>query len=467
MRAALNNVYFLNYDNEDFEAQRPEHLEEFNTLIAHCEKYLSTHKNPKTDVGRERLAIARQTLEQALADRAALMTFEPGAAAGKRPLLEALAEHSRGEVIDTGGETPDFVGGQMSQRFKVASGGKPAFFTKEERIDDNLKTKNPTAYETMVNGKGRMKHGDVVSNRNVGMSRMAKLLGVEDVLANSKNASMKVGDETHKGIVMEAARGKSASSFTRDEMRDADSGIFTGNLQRQLMSLQVLDTICAQADRHDGNFFISSTKGEDGKVKSLDSLQGIDNDMAFGSWSMDELNKTTKIVGGGANTAKGIKIADGTDMGYNTIPLMDKALADRIQALDVDTIRYHMADIITDPEQMNALLGRFEEMKSYVGTLKEQDGKPKDGDGTGAPRKTLLEPGDWGEESYDTLTEGMRADRFMDPKTTGNYVKALNYFMTPKTGKVNNSAVGAMAHFAEGGGDVFKKQKLLRNQTSG
>lgn len=51
----------------------------------------------------------------------------------------------------------------------------------------------------------------------------------------------------------------------------------TGNLQRQLVNLQVLDYITGQIDRHTNNYFIQ----EDESTGMLTGVTGIDNDFSI------------------------------------------------------------------------------------------------------------------------------------------------------------------------------------------
>ena len=276
----------------------------------------------------------------------------------------------------------------------------------------NLVIRLATANATTGNNlKNPLEEGESLnlSKRNVATSRLAELLGVGDLVAKSETAVLKDKDGTERsGNLMQKATGQEVTSFVVDQFRDqyaaerekyGYSGAvkMTGNLDdkvtpeflKSLMSLQVLDNLAAQEDRHSANYFAEIKDGKLGKV------QGIDNDFSFTSNTLD----SDRIGTHGKN------ILD--QEGNLTIPYMDKDLADRITALDEQVLRDVMADIL-EPWAIDALCTRFNKIKTAI--QKDQENNPNSG-------RYLAHDEDWAsQEVFDTLrngAEGMNATNYV------------------------------------------------------
>lgn len=208
-----------------------------------------------------------------------------------------------------------------------------------------------------------------MTRRNVATSRMAAILGLDDLIARSETAEIfdKATGTTINGNLMAKAKGECTADSYYSKLKknkpvfyvEANkptidiSATATGTFQRDMCSLQVLDDICGQVDRHDSNFLISTNnKGE------LSGLQGIDNDGSFGLNEHAESYKDKMY----AKSTYNIKT------GEMVLPYMDKKLADRIEALDSEIIKYSMKDLLTE-EEINMLLKRFDNVKKAIGTM--------------------------------------------------------------------------------------------------
>ena len=266
-----------------------------------------------------------------------------------------------------------------------------------------------------------MKEGESLnlSKRNVATSRLADLLGLGDLVAKSETATLADADGTSRsGNLMQTARGQEVKSFVVDqlidqyteEMAHTDS-IFTfqpfeanmddkvtPEFMQSLMSLQVLDNLAAQVDRHSANYFAEIKDGKLGRV------QGIDNDFSFTS-------NTLSWEEGGAggrigNYGKSILDQNG-DL---AVPYMVKTLADRITALDESVLRDVMADIL-EPWAIDALCIRFTKIKTAI----QKDQEKNSG-------RYLERDEDWGrQEVFDTLRSHVIEDD-RGQKASGNYV---------------------------------------------
>lgn len=246
----------------------------------------------------------------------------------------------------------------------------------------------------------RMKEGESLnlSKRNVATSRLADLLGLGDLVAKSETATLADADGTSRsGNLMQTARGQEVKSFVVDQFIDQYTGemahadnIFTfrpfeanmddkvtPEFMQSLMSLQVLDNLAAQVDRHAANYFAEIKDGKLGRV------QGIDNDFSFTSntLSWEEGGAGGRIGNHGKN------ILD--QNGDLVVPYMDKTLADRITALDESVLRDVMADIL-EPWAIDALCIRFTKIKRPFKRIRRKTpGAIWSGTRTGAGRKCL------------------------------------------------------------------------------
>lgn len=257
-----------------------------------------------------------------------------------------------------------------------------------------------------------------LSKRNVATSRLAELLGLGDLVARSETATLVDADgKSRSGNLMQTARGQEVKSFVVDQLIDQyteemahTDNIFTFHpfeanmddkvtpeFMQSLMSLQVLDNLAAQIDRHASNYFAEIKDGKLGRV------QGIDNDLSFTSETLDwEAGQTNRV----GHHGKNILDQDGNLM----VPYMDKALADRLTALDESVLRDVMADVL-EPRAIDALCIRFTKIKRAV----QKDQEKNSG-------RYLERDEDWGrQEVFDTLRNHIVEDD-RGEKDAGNYV---------------------------------------------
>lgn len=249
-----------------------------------------------------------------------------------------------------------------------------------------------------------------VSNRNVAASRLANLLGAGDLIVRSETATLRQSDGTEKkGILMQEAKGvqgqearqKIIGDAYHKHMKDGKEEDFngrenlknavTGEFQRSLADLQVLDGLMGQTDRHAGNYM---TQMKDGK---LTAVQGIDNDFSFG------LNKLTKGVGLHGRSPV-------NEDGEMKIPYMSEQLKDAILAVTEEQIRFALQDVL-EPEEIDACWKRVSSMQlAILLDLKNYE--------TNGGTYRYLKDDQWGE---DTLKEFM--------KDEGGYETYMGAFM--------------------------------------
>ena len=216
-----------------------------------------------------------------------------------------------------------------------------------------------------------------ISRRNVATTRIADLLGIGDVIARSRTA--KITDSAGNSMVgnlMEGAKGVVGSEALamRVDRKAIAYAQRTGNydvtkhnfdeygsemdfdqpvMQKGMTSLQVLDALCGQQDRHRENYLVELD--EEGNAIGL---KGIDNDFSFGRSDLDQASK-------GANRDLNSKLRDVVQQGQIVLPHMDKQLALNILALNDSTVKYALADLITQ-EEIDWFLRRLHDMQAAL-----------------------------------------------------------------------------------------------------
>ncbi len=277
-------------------------------------------------------------------------------------VLNRVAEFQNLPPLELGDAPPEYLSGQMLAQL-------PSNMLQEILGPMPSPAEDQKVYP-QANGSVR------VSDRNVAMSRMAGMLGIGDLVAQTERAKLQdaEGGGVKKGTLMQKARGQEVSAFFADRFREeailnvdkpgavawgaaktktpSAEEALTPEFLQSLTSLQVLDSIVGQADRHHQNYFAEVTP--EGK---LGRVQGIDNDFAFGFHTLGE-STSEKRLG-----KFGHKLVDAE--GNVQIPYMDKALADRILSLREPEIRLMMEDVLED-WAIDSLCGRVAEAQQAI-----------------------------------------------------------------------------------------------------
>ena len=259
-----------------------------------------------------------------------------------------------------------------------------------------------------------------LSKRNVATSRLAELLGLGDLIAKSETATLVDKDGTQRtGNLMQAAEGQEVEGYVMDQLIHQNEAELKQNLStgspakikgnmddkvtpeflKSLMSLQVLDNLAAQVDRHAGNYFAQIKDGKLGRV------QGIDNDFSFSDNTLEYTTSSSNKIG-----THGRNILD--EKGELMVPYMDKTLADRITALDESVLRDVMADIL-EPWAIDALCIRFDKIKKAI--QKDQEKNPDSG-------RYLERDEDWGKKEVIDTLRNATTQKKNGVKVASNYV---------------------------------------------
>lgn len=230
-------------------------------------------------------------------------------------------------------------------------GNYSKLFEHEEDIDINKEalTKKFLSYCYLKRGQYLMgkqinlEEGSNITNRNVATSRMAELLGVKDIVANSSKISYVDTDgKLKKGIIMEDAGDL--------EYADAKGTEISSKGIMDLANLYILDIICGQVDRNFGNIMVKST-GRYGKDK-IEAIKGIDNDFAFGNLSYSDMKQTRRGK-------------------MDWIIIFEKNFTKNVLEVSDEAVKYVMADLLTEKE-MDSLLNRLHGVQKHIGKIKKK-----------------------------------------------------------------------------------------------
>ncbi len=137
--------------------------------------------------------------------------------------------------------------------------------------------------------------GARLDNRNAAMSAAADLLGMPNVVAPAK--PMKVITKNGKvveGTFMTEAKGEDIGNLSGEAANYGASSCSntSGKGFRDLADLQVLDYVCGNMDRHGANFFYQFDEN-----RKFCGVQGIDNDMSFGTYVPPDNKGRHRMIG--------------------------------------------------------------------------------------------------------------------------------------------------------------------------
>lgn len=218
----------------------------------------------------------------------------------------------------------------------------------------------------------KIDQGATISTRNVATTRMAKLLGIEDMVAQSRTVMLTHEGREMLGNVMREAKGKTLEELQTEAERQNLVMEYSPNALRQLMILQMFDVLCGQIDRNQSNFLFEHE--DKGGRRVLTRLTAIDNDLAFGRLTFR--NVLEKPV------EKLPQLCDPQNQDRLLVPGVDEAFYHRLSALGPQALHYALADVLSDGE-INALCERLAGIRKMI--------EDNVADGTAS----LLQPDDW------------------------------------------------------------------------
>lgn len=189
-----------------------------------------------------------------------------------------------------------------------------------------------------------VEYGSNLTVRNVASTRLAELLGQNDLLAKSEKVCLNNRGVKTEGVVMARANGIDFNSEKQADInRFGKTDDFTDpNFQRQVSNLEIIDYLAGQTDRNVGNMFYQFSDEAGGKPRPT-GIQGIDNDAAFGS-TMAPCPGTVPI---------------------SKINMIDVQLAENLRQIDKAALEYTFGDIL-NANEINRLDQRFQDVKGQL-----------------------------------------------------------------------------------------------------
>lgn len=201
---------------------------------------------------------------------------------------------------------------------------------------------------------------------NVASSRIAALVGQPELLAESWRADVLIDGEKSTGVCMEEAKGNEISSEGRMELAKIEV-IDTPEFQKSVAGLHLVDLLCGQIDRHEGNMFYQ-TQDRDGRREAC-GVQGIDNDVSFGNKAeIDNREDRTLFYNDGVLSIR-MPVKFGR---LKSVVSVDAKLAVNMISLDRPALDYALGDII-DKKQIDAVEDRLKLIKDHLWNLKAEN----------------------------------------------------------------------------------------------
>ena len=199
---------------------------------------------------------------------------------------------------------------------------------------------------------GKFAVGSSVPNRNVAMSRVADALGLGHIIAKAKKISITDKDgHVRNGVFQETAEGSDIRHMKADDplfkVGDHPELMNDPEVKRQIADLQVLDYLCGNNDRHEGNVIYKVAEDTNGNVRVL-GITGIDNDRSFGKITQDDIR----------------------GFGYVTPPDMMKVIRqstyDALCEITKEKAKLLLADLSISEDEISAFMKRQEDIVNAV-----------------------------------------------------------------------------------------------------
>ncbi len=229
---------------------------------------------------------------------------------------------------------------------RKAQGGEFEAYFKEDVDEDQAFGRHRGKYT------GMPKLNPEFGKRNVAMYAIDKLLG-----ANVIPPTFLAKHKGKMGIVMKKVEGVAGDKTKQNDV-DMDDPI----IRQSLSKLYLLDVICAQVDRHPGNYIVVM---ENGVIKGV---KGIDNDLSFGKkYNVKEFDKMS-----GFNK----EFAPVIGKLPSELKEIDQRFAQKIIDLSEEPKRVREAlDGLLSDDEIDATIERIEHLAEFLQPLMgKQDG---------------------------------------------------------------------------------------------
>ena len=227
----------------------------------------------------------------------------------------------------------------------------------------------------IATGMARIAPSANITMRNVAMYRLAELLGIADIIPATMRVKYKdTAGKAHHGILMAEAKGKpfyvaneelrkvyeknSLSVLRRKKPTAKAEYKYDARVYLQLNSLQVLDILAAQVDRHYGNIIVERSGN------SIVKAKGIDNDMCFGTLTYEQIvEQDDDGINHISQNFKRLR----SDKKF-LLRVLDRNLYENLLALDDNIVTYAFTDLLSKDE-LKCLLNRIHAVQKVFSEL--------------------------------------------------------------------------------------------------
>ena len=213
--------------------------------------------------------------------------------------------------------------------------------------------------------------GSVLDVRNEATSVLADVLGISEIIMESRSAEVEVEGEQYKALRMQEVFGMNGYSDMSDAKYLGKTVEMTPKALKQFQTLQIFDVICGQVDRNYNNILLQ-TEEKDGKL-IIKSITGIDNDLSFGLLTYNDVTFKTDEFGHHHNPGGWMRpIEDTKHRTYLTG--VDKQFADRVLELKPDMLKYMLGPYVSK-EEIGACQDRLKGVQEHLKSLISRDKK--------------------------------------------------------------------------------------------
>lgn len=239
-----------------------------------------------------------------------------------------------------------------------------------------------------------------ISTRNVATTRMAKLFGIEDMVAQSRTVMLTHAGKTMRGNVMREATGRTIEDLQQEAREQHLEMEYSPNALRQLMILQLFDALCGQIDRNRSNFLFEYE--DKGSRRVLTRLTAIDNDLAFGKLTFQDVRDK--------NIGQMPLLGDPQNKDRLLVPGVDAAFYHQLCALSPQMLEFALGDVLSRNE-IRALCERLAGIKKMLQ------------DNVANGNVTLLQSDDWADMMPAFARMRVEGMRYLTPKILSDQVE--------------------------------------------
>ncbi len=214
------------------------------------------------------------------------------------------------------------------------------------------------------NRLARIRAGSTISDRNASSYRLAESLGQGNLIAKSETIVMQ--DEFGRSIRANSMEGVGGMTFAEAYQYAKDNNLtlsMTPESLSQFFNMRILDLMSGQIDRHMDNFKVGTHI--EGSILYVDSVKGIDNDLAFGLLSAKDMLGT---IGSNMDAIMASNTEGFVHESVQTVKYITEDFYNRILDYDDQMVEYDQMDIRTK-EEIKALQDRIKGVRQTLKIL--------------------------------------------------------------------------------------------------